>query len=182
MSSDAHYARDGISCGLPGALHTSRRQPAFRLLLSSLTARERHNEGTQQAPEWPWARRPSLDTLAPTAPKAQLLPPTPNHGGDWGAPACRRLSASTANSHCHLLHDCLPAQPQPPPTRQTLGSHSQCLPTASGSSPKPLLPPFLLKQCSLQPQPPLKPLNNLLFLFPSHLQALANVAAAPWQH
>lgn len=36
LSSDAHYARDGISCGLPGAPHTSRRQPASRSLFLTL--------------------------------------------------------------------------------------------------------------------------------------------------
>lgn len=48
LSSVAHYARDGISCGLPGAPHTSRRQPHYLLLLS-LVAHERHNESTQQS-------------------------------------------------------------------------------------------------------------------------------------
>lgn len=48
LSSVAHYARDGISCGLPGAPHTSRRQPHYLLLLS-LAAHERHNESTQQS-------------------------------------------------------------------------------------------------------------------------------------
>lgn len=35
LSSVAHYARDGISCGLPGTPHTSRRQPAMLLSLPS---------------------------------------------------------------------------------------------------------------------------------------------------
>lgn len=38
LSSDAHYVRDGISCGLPSAPHTSRRHPASRWLLMSLPA------------------------------------------------------------------------------------------------------------------------------------------------
>lgn len=74
LSSDAHYARDGISCGLPSAPYTSRRQPASRLLLPSLPAHEWHNEATQQALGAPGQEGPAW---TPWHPQAQPLPPTP---------------------------------------------------------------------------------------------------------
>lgn len=127
MSSDAHYARDGISCGLPGAPHTSRRQPASRLLLSSLAARERHNEGTQQAPSGPGREGPAWTPWHPQHPQAQLLPPTPPEGPS------RSLSASTANSGLSSDYPPLPTPPLSP-----------CLAPASSSNvPDPLLPPLM---------------------------------------
>lgn len=78
LSSDAHYAQDGISCGL----HSAHQQEASQLLLASLLAHECHNEGTQQAAGCPWARRPGLDTLAPTDPASPTNAPGVEVGGN----------------------------------------------------------------------------------------------------
>lgn len=73
LSSVAHYARDGISCGLPGAPHTSRRQPAMLMSLPQ------HMRGIMRAPSRLWwhpgTRGPSLDTLAQANPPLLPYPP-----------------------------------------------------------------------------------------------------------
>lgn len=125
------------------APHTSRRQPASRLLLMSL----HRVSGIMRAP---WARRPGLDTLAP---KAQPLPPVPQVGRHRGR--CHQRKASPHPQPARAL----PCRLLSPPTPQL----SPCLPPASSSIPAPLhmdparLTPTTLDQVQTPRCPPLPP-------------------------
>lgn len=123
------------------APHTSRRQPASRLLLMSL----HRVSGIMRAP---WARRPGLDTLAP---KARPLPPVPQVGRHQGR--CYQRKASPHPQPARAL----PCRLLSPPTPQL----SPCLPPASSSIPAPLhmdparLMPTTLDQVQTPRCPPL---------------------------
>lgn len=125
------------------APHTSRRQPASRLLLMSL----HRVSGIMRAP---WARRPGLDTLAP---KARPLPPVPQVGRHQGR--CYQRKASPHPQPARAL----PCRLLSPPTPQL----SPCLPPASSSIPAPLhmdparLMPTTLDQVQTPCCPPLPP-------------------------
>ena len=120
-------------------LHTPAGGTWHHLLLMPPPAREWHNEGSQKTPEFPWARRPNLDTLAPTGPSASTvwtpvaIPPTISLLA-WPPPVC--------------------------PPRGTLQSSA---PTWTSFPPlldqvqTPCCPPFLLEQCRRQPSPQLGP-------------------------
>lgn len=107
-------------------LHTPAGGTWHHLLLMPPPAREWHNEGSQQTPEFPWARRPSLDTLAPTGPSSSTvwtpvaIPPTISPLA-WPPPACPpaegpcspQLPPGPASHHCWIkckplaaLHSC----------------------------------------------------------------------------
>lgn len=116
LSSDAHYARDGISCGLPSAPYTSRRQPASRLLLPSLPAHEWYNEATQQALGAPGQEGPAW---TPWHPQAQPLLPT---SLGWRlrvyqvtAPLPPQPTLATVQALIATHPNWLPAWPRPPP-------------------------------------------------------------------